>query len=170
MNDSILIIGGIRSGKSEFAENLTLSFSNNPIYISTCKVIDEETKSRVKKHKLRRNKKWIEYEAYINLVELIKLTNGNVPRLVDCITLWINNMIFEKVDCEAEVHKLINILNRQITPTVLVTSEVGLSIIPDNKLARDFIDIVGQTNRMIAESADTVYFVTAGIPTKIKGR
>ena len=97
MNNSILILGGVRSGKSEFAEQLTLSFSKSPIYISTSKIIDQETKLRVQKHKLRRKKKWTEYESYTNLLELIEFTNGEFPRLVDCVTLWVNNLIFETI-------------------------------------------------------------------------
>lgn len=169
MNNSILILGGVRSGKSEFAENLTLQLSKNPIYISTCKVIDEETKYRIQKHKLRRNKKWTEYEAYTNLLEIIDLTNGDFPRLVDCITLWINNLIFENLDCQKAIKKLVNLIKSQKSPIIFVTSEVGLGITPNDKLARDFIDILGYANRTIAENVNTVYYITAGISTKIKG-
>ena len=169
MINKILVTGGTRSGKSVVAENLTLQFSNKPVYISTAKVFDSEMALRVSKHQIRRGVTWKEYEAYTDLVEIIKQTDQFGPRLVDCLTLWLNNLIFEKKDWKSEVLRLVDCLAVQKQPIILVTSEVGSGILPENKLAREFSDIVGETNSIISKYTDSVYFVVSGISIKIKG-
>ena len=169
MINKILVTGGTRSGKSVVAENLTLQFSNKPVYISTAKVFDSEMALRVSKHQIRRGVIWKEYEAYTDLIEIIKQTDQFGPRLVDCLTLWLNNLIFEKKDWKSEVLRLVDCLAVQKQPIILVTSEVGSGILPENKLAREFSDIVGETNSIISKYTDSVYFVVSGISIKIKG-
>ena len=169
MNNKILITGGTRSGKSVVAENLTLTYTNKPVYISTAKIFDDEMAQRISKHKNRRENLWIEYEAYTDLVDVIIKTNHLGPRLVDCLTMWLNNLIFEKIDWKSEVSKLVECLVKQEQPIIIVTNEVGSGIIPENKLARQFSDIVGETNSIIAKNVDTVFLVVSGVSLKIKG-
>ena len=169
MNNKILVTGGSRSGKSLVAEKLALGISKRPVYISTCKVFDAEMALRVSKHKKRRNGQWLEHESYIDLVEVINQTDQLGARLIDCLTLWLNNLIYEKIDCKIEVSRLIECISQQKSPIILVTNELGSGILPENKLAREFSDIVGETNSIIAENVNKVYFVVSGISLKIKG-
>ena len=169
MNNKILITGGTRSGKSKVAENLILTYKNKPIYIATAKIFDNEMAKRISKHKDRRSQLWIECEAYTNLVEVINKTDHLGPRLVDCLTMWLNNLIFEKIDWKTEVSKLVECLVKQQQPIILVTNEVGSGIIPENKLARQFSDIVGETNSIVAKNVDAVFLVVSGVSLKIKG-
>tara|TARA_B100001093_G_scaffold76027_1_gene66840 strand:+ start:3586 stop:4098 length:513 start_codon:yes stop_codon:yes gene_type:complete len=170
MKKNVLIIGGNRSGKSEFAENMALKISDKPSYIFTGLNLDLEMNERIIKHKKRRKDKWNEFESYLNLVDVINQTdnkNGS-PRLVDCLTMWINNLIFEKLNVEQEIDKLVKCIKVQKSPLIMVTNELGLGVIPDNKLSRNFLDINGDLNKMIANIADEVYVVISGIPLKIK--
>ena len=169
MNNKILITGGTRSGKSIVAENLILTYKKKPVYIATAKIFDNEMAKRISKHKDRRSQLWIEYEAYTNLVEVINKTDHLGPRLVDCLTMWLNNLIFEKIDWKSEVLRLVECLVKQKQPIILVTNEVGSGIIPENKLARQFSDIVGETNSIIARNVDAVFLVVSGVSLKIKG-
>ena len=169
MNNKILITGGTRSGKSIVAENLILTYKKKPVYIATAKIFDNEMAKRISKHKDRRSQLWIEYEAYTNLVEVINKTDHLGPRLVDCLTMWLNNLIFEKIDWKSEVSRLVECLVKQQQPIILVTNEVGSGIIPENKLARQFSDIVGETNSIIASNVDAVFLVVSGVSLKIKG-
>ena len=169
MNNKILITGGTRSGKSIVAENLILTYKKKPVYIATAKIFDNEMAKRISKHKDRRSQLWIEYEAYTNLVEVINKTDHLGPRLVDCLTMWLNNLIFEKIDWKSEVLRLVECLVKQKQPIILVTNEVGSGIIPENKLARQFSDIVGETNSIIAKNVDAVFLVVSGVSLKIKG-
>ena len=169
MNNKILITGGTRSGKSIVAENLILTYKKKPVYIATAKIFDNEMAKRISKHKDRRSQLWIECEAYTNLVEVINKTDHLGPRLVDCLTMWLNNLIFEKIDWKSEVSRLVECLVKQQQPIILVTNEVGSGIIPENKLARQFSDIVGETNSIIARNVDAVFLVVSGVSLKIKG-
>ena len=169
MNNKILITGGTRSGKSIVAEKLIHTYKNKPVYIATAKIFDDEMAKRISKHKDRRSQLWIECEAYTNLVEVINKTDHLGPRLVDCLTMWLNNLIFEKIDWKSEVSRLVECLVKQQQPIILVTNEVGSGIIPENKLARQFSDIVGETNSIIARNVDAVYLVVSGVSLKIKG-
>tara|TARA_B100000989_G_scaffold221684_1_gene169409 strand:+ start:758 stop:1270 length:513 start_codon:yes stop_codon:yes gene_type:complete len=170
MKKNVLITGGNRSGKSEFAESMALKISNKPFYIFTGLNLDLEMNERIIKHKKRRKDKWNEFESYLNLVDVINQTDNQngTPRLVDCLTIWINNLIFEKLNVEQEINKLIKCIKVQKSPLIMVTNELGLGVIPDNKLSRDFLDVNGDLNKMIANIADEVYLVISGIPLKIK--
>ena len=106
----------------------------------------------------------------MNLVDVINQTDNEIgiPRLVDCLTIWINNLIYEKLNLDQEIDKLIKCIKVQKSPLIMVTNEVGLGVIPDNKLSRDFLDVNGNLNKMIANIVDEVYVVISGIPLKIK--
>lgn len=169
MRNNILITGGSRSGKSLFAENLTLSFGKKPTYIATANNIDEEMDNRINLHKKRRKNNWFEYESKINLIETIEKVNTNSPVLIDCITLWLNNIFYEKMNWKTEVEKLSIFLSNYTQPIIIVTNELGSGVISMNKLTREFQDASGITNQILASVCDEVYSVICGIPTKIKG-
>ncbi len=165
----ILITGGARSGKSARAEARARSFPGQPVYIATAEALDAEMEARIAKHRAKRKAiDWIEREVPLDLLQELIATDGGGPRLVDCLTLWLSNMMHAERDWEHEVMKLAAFLGGQKSPVVFVTNEVGLGIVPDNALARSFRDAAGIMNQIIAAVADEVEFVVAGLPMKLK--
>ena len=169
MNQKILITGGIKSGKSKFAEELTLSYGKKSTYIATAEIIDNEMRERIALHKNRRKDKWYEFESNIDLISTLKNVKSDSPVLIDCITLWLNNLFYKKKDWRNEIKKLSNNLLTYKQPIVLVSNEVGSGLISMNKLSRRFQDANGTTNQILASVCNEVYVVTCGIPKKIKG-
>jgi adenosylcobinamide kinase/adenosylcobinamide-phosphate guanylyltransferase len=164
----ILITGGARSGKSTRAEARVRAFAGQPIYIATAEALDGEMRERIAKHRARRGDEWLEREAPLELVAALLETDGGGARLVDCLTLWLSNLMHAERDWEKEAKLLIDALGRQKSPIVLVTNEVGLGIVPDNALARRFRDAAGILNQMVAHVADEVEFVVTGLPMRVK--
>ncbi len=161
-----LVLGGARSGKSAFAESL-MPAKSNVVYIATAEVRDDEMVSRIATHQKRRSSSWQTIEAPLNLVDALTELKGT-PALLDCLTLWLSNLMEDDRDIEQETKYLAACLRDIPGPVVIVTNEVGQGIVPDNRLARRFRDHAGQLNQAIAAVADRVYFVTAGIPTQLK--
>ena len=164
----ILITGGARSGKSKRAETRTRAFPGQPVYVATAEALDAEMEARIAKHRARRGTDWIEREVPLDLVPALVATDGGGARLVDCLTLWLSNLMHAERDWEREVTELAATLPRLRSPVVFVTNEVGLGIVPDNALARSFRDAAGIMNQTIAAAADEVEFVVAGLPMKLK--
>jgi adenosylcobinamide kinase/adenosylcobinamide-phosphate guanylyltransferase len=164
----ILITGGARSGKSMRAEARAKTFAGRPVYIATAEALDAEMRERIAGHRQRRRDEWIEHEAPLELVPALKGTDGGGARLVDCLTLWLSNLMHARRDWSNETAQLAEALRAQTSPVVLVTNEVGLGIVPDNALARQFRDAAGIMNQMIAQAADEVEFVLAGLPMRVK--
>ncbi|MBR1202526.1 MULTISPECIES: bifunctional adenosylcobinamide kinase/adenosylcobinamide-phosphate guanylyltransferase [unclassified Bradyrhizobium] len=164
----ILITGGARSGKSRRAELRARSFPGQPVYVATAEALDSEMDERIAKHRARRGSDWIEREVPLDLVEALAETDGGGARLVDCLTLWLSNLLHAERDWSQEVARLADALARQHSPVIMVTNEVGLGIVPDNALARTFRDAAGLMNQSIAGAADEVEFVVSGLPMKLK--
>jgi adenosylcobinamide kinase/adenosylcobinamide-phosphate guanylyltransferase len=164
----ILITGGARSGKSTRAEARARAFPGKPVYVATAEALDAEMRERIAKHRARRGSDWLERETPLELVKTLVETDGHGARLVDCLTLWLSNLMHTESDWEKEAVRLAETLGRQQSPVVLVTNEVGLGIVPDNALARCFRDAAGILNQMIARVADEVEFVVAGLPMRVK--
>jgi adenosylcobinamide kinase/adenosylcobinamide-phosphate guanylyltransferase len=164
----ILITGGARSGKSTRAEARVQAFAGRPVYIATAEPLDSEMSERIANHRARRGQAWLERETPLDLVAALAETDGGGARLVDCLTLWLSNLLHAGRDWSNEAAKLADALGRQQSPVVLVTNEVGLGIVPDNALARQFRDAAGLLNQMIARVADEVEFVVAGLPMRVK--
>jgi adenosylcobinamide kinase/adenosylcobinamide-phosphate guanylyltransferase len=164
----ILITGGARSGKSTRAEARVRAIAGQPVYIATAEALDDEMRERIAKHRARRGSEWLEREAPLELVAALLETDGGGARLVDCLTLWLSNLMHAERDCEKEAKLLIDALGRQKSSVVLVTNEVGLGIVPDNALARRFRDAAGILNQMVARAADEVEFVVTGLPMRVK--
>ena len=165
---TILVTGGARSGKSVFAEKRTKQLGSSLIYIATSEVIDSEMKKRVEEHQARRGSEWQTLHAPINLTEALIETDGKGPCLVDCVTFWLNNLIFHDEDIDSAKKELVKVLNERSDPVVLVTNEIGSGIIPENALARRFLDEAGRLNQTISQIADEVYVSISGIPLQIK--
>ena len=164
----ILITGGARSGKSVRAEARARAFAGKPVYIATAEALDAEMADRIARHRARRGNEWLERETPLELVAALDETDGGGARLVDCLTLWLSNLLHAGRDWTSATAALADALARQRSPVVLVTNEVGLGIVPDNELARRFRDAAGTMNQMIARAADEVEFVVAGLPVRIK--
>ncbi|MFA6192636.1 MAG: bifunctional adenosylcobinamide kinase/adenosylcobinamide-phosphate guanylyltransferase [Sulfurimonas sp.] len=162
-----LFIGGIKSGKSLHAENFILkNSSTKPCYLATTEFIDDEMRIRIHAHKEQRKDNFITIEEPLKLYEKI-LLECNESVLVECLSIWINNMLYHEFDFFAMKEELTNILklNKNI---VFVINDVGCAVIPENKLAREFVDISGKLSQLIASHCDEVYHTVAGIATRIK--
>lgn len=167
MRSVTLVLGGARSGKSRFAESLAGKTMAPKTYIATAEAFDAEMRQRIARHQAERGDGWTTLEAPFDLVgALASCGEGFV--LVDCLTVWLNNLIYRERDVTAEVGSLCQALKVTTRDVVLVSNEVGLSIVPDNALARRFRDEQGLANQRIAEIADEVYFIAAGLPLALK--
>ena len=165
---TILVTGGARSGKSSFAEKRTKQLGSSLMYIATSEIIDSEMEKRVAEHQARRGSEWETLHAPLNLTEALSETDGKGPCLVDCLTIWLNNLIFHNEDTVVATKELIKVLEQRSDPVVLVTNEVGSGIVPENALARRFRDEAGRMNQIISQVADEVYLSVSGIPLQIK--
>jgi len=163
------VLGGARSGKSKFAEDLVLKSGLKPIYLATGRALDEEMGDRIAIHQERRGDEWETVEEPLALVDALK--NCAFPGrciLIDCLSLWVTNLMMAGADVAKESAALAAFLRESEVPVVLVSNEVGLGIIPDNAMARRYVDLAGDANQRIAHAASTVYFVVAGLPQKLK--
>jgi len=166
MNKKTLFVGGIKSGKSLNAQNYILNISKDkPIYLVTTEFIDVEMKLRIQAHKELRGDKFITIEEPLKLYETI--SDSTAPLLVECVSMWINNMLYHGFTFKDMQEQIRNILELDKT-VVFVLNDVGSGIISDNKLAREFVDISGKLSQQIASSCAEVYHTIAGISTRIK--
>ncbi len=172
MNKITLILGGARSGKSSYALRLAKKYKK-VAFIATCLGLDKEMQERIRLHKESRPKHWKTFEEPRDLARLIgKLGNGFDCILIDCLTLLVSNLILSKNSQEQileKIEELLAVLSKKKAKVIMVSNEVGLGLVPVNKLGRDFRDIAGRVNQMVARNADKVFFIVAGIPLKIKG-
>ncbi len=172
MKETVLVIGGCRSGKSGYALELAEQIPGQKIFIATCIPHDKEMKNRVLHHKKQRGRDWSTLEVPVRLPEAIsKNSRKENVILVDCLTLWISNLFLENDDQEnkdGHIRKLIQSLEKAECPIILVSNEVGTGIVPENRLARLFRDIAGFTNQRVATCANKVIWMVAGIPVGVK--
>jgi len=139
-----------------------------PVYLATAEALDEEMAERIAHHRARRGSEWIEREVPLDLVQALIETDGGGARLVDCLTLWLSNLLHSKRDWSQAISELADTLSSQRSPVVMVTNEVGLGIVPDNAMARAYRDAAGIMNQTMADIAAEVEFVVAGLPIKLK--
>jgi adenosylcobinamide kinase/adenosylcobinamide-phosphate guanylyltransferase len=164
-----LVLGGARSGKSAFAEGLVAGHRRGCVYLATAEIHDDEMKERVRLHRARRDAQWRTVEAPLDLSgRLMAETEQGAAVLVDCLTLWLSNLMGAKRDPGPETEALVRALGQAGGPVVFVSNEVGLGIVPDNALARAFRDHAGRMNQRIADVANSVFFVAAGLPLRLK--
>lgn len=173
----ILVIGGARSGKSKYAEELVTTYNLPVSYVATATAIDSEMAERIAHHQTRRPENWQLHECPLELTELIKVESQKKQViLVDCLTLWLNNQLYkdphqnfsllfsELIDTikETQVHK------EQQAHIIFVSNEVGLGIIPMGEVTRQFVDEAGRLNQQLAQVANRVIFMVAGLPMTLK--
>ncbi len=163
-----LVLGGQRSGKSHYAEQL-VEAQGSGFYLATAQAFDTEMKERIQTHKQRRGDLWQTCEEPMAVAEIIiRESRPTRPILLDCLTLWLSNLMLAERDVDRELEGLLEALRQARGPVVLVSNEVGQGIIPDNALARQFVDCAGRMNRLVAEASDRVIFMTAGLPQILK--
>lgn len=167
----VLVLGGARSGKTGFAERLTLRSGVRPAYLATAQTLDDEMRERVRSHQVQRGARFVTIEEPLELGRALReAAKTHDAILVDCLTLWITNMIIAERDVASAVDGLIATLGEITTAqVVLVSNEVGLGIVPDNAMARLFRDLAGAAHQRLAEVCETAVFVIAGLPMVLKG-
>jgi len=163
------VTGGQRSGKSVYAEKITLNISDTPIYLATSKKWDQEHEKRIEKHQQRRGEEWITIEEEI---ELHQQDFNDKTVLLDCITLWLTNL-FDESDYDTDnafkkAKQVWNQLIKQNVKLVVVSNEIGMGVVAMDKSTRNFVDLQGQMNQYIAQKADEVTLLVSGIPVKVK--
>jgi len=172
----IFILGGARSGKSVYALKLAESIVGKRLYLATAEALDDEMAERIKKHKRGRGNNWTTIEKPVKIADVIAKDKKHDVILLDCITIWLSNLITnsaskienQKSKIENYINSLVSACKKTKANIIVVSNEVGLGIVPDNPLARQFRDISGYANQRIAEAADEVYFVVSGIGVKVK--
>lgn len=163
------MLGGARSGKSRHAEQLAMASGLAPVYLATAQALDDEMARRIAEHRTRRGPAWRTVEEPLDVVGALQ--RECAPErivLVDCLTLWLTNLMVAGRAVEAENARLLAALPALAGPVVLVSNEVGQGIVPDNVMARQFVDHAGFLHQGIAEQAGTVVLMTAGLPHRLK--
>jgi adenosylcobinamide kinase / adenosylcobinamide-phosphate guanylyltransferase len=175
----ILVTGGSRSGKSTYAQKLAESLPGKRAFVATCPVIDDEMQERVRKHQqAREGGHWQTIEEPLELARVMETSPGPDILLVDCLTLWINNLLYQaeqgrtlitETDLQKRCEEILHACRLRKGTVIFVTNEIGMGIIPDNALCRQYRDLAGRCNQAMAAGADTVTLVCCGIPLHLKG-
>ncbi|MBA4391563.1 MAG: bifunctional adenosylcobinamide kinase/adenosylcobinamide-phosphate guanylyltransferase [Syntrophus sp. (in: bacteria)] len=171
MRKIVLILGGARSGKSTFALHEVSAIKGEKAFIATAEGFDDEMRLRIEKHKEERGKGWITFEEPLSISTLIQNIRDSYPViLIDCLTLWVSNIMRTGFDFNDEVTRLVDTISQKHSALIyIVSNEVGMGLVPGTELGREYRDNIGFLNRKVAEAATDVYFMAAGIPMKIKG-
>lgn len=165
------ILGGARSGKSSRAQSLAEAAGRKRCYLATAQAFDGEMKQRIAAHRAQRGDNWSTLEAPLDLADAIAdAGRSSDVVLIDCLTLWLSNLMHHERNIGEETDRLVAALKACPVPVIIVSNEVGLSIVPENRLARAFRDTQGRLNQDIAAVADIVELVAAGLPLKLKGQ
>jgi len=174
MGRLIFITGGARSGKSSFGLNLAKSIKKRKLFIATCAPEDEEMKKRVTLHRQNRPSSWRTIEEKRELLSILKKeTKSDVVIIIDCLTLFISSLLMARQKENAiknEIERIVKVIKQGKATVIIISNELGLDLVPENKLGRSFRDIAGLCNQIVAASAKEVYFMVSGIPIKIKSR
>lgn len=183
MSKITLITGGARSGKSHFAQELALKSAQPVLFVATAEAGDEEMRRRIAEHRKGRPTTWRTLEVTTHIGRQILTGIGQTPTVViDCITLLVNNILSQHLDpsgeptdatliekeVSAEINELVNTINQVKASFIIVTNEVGLGLVPANRVGRLYRDLLGKANQILAQPADEIYFMVAGIPMSIK--
>lgn len=163
-----LVLGGARSGKSRYAESLITTGEPPWTYVATAEAGDEEMAARIKAHRQRRNSCWHTIEAPRDVAAVLAECESAAV-LIDCLTLWLSNLVLAHADIEGEISRLERALRAMKAHVVLVANEVGLGIVPEHPLGRQFRDWQGVLNQRMAAQADRVILMVAGLPLAVKG-
>ncbi len=160
----ILITGGIKSGKSTLALELARKSKSPRAFIATCEAFDYEMKERIKHHQKERGGGFILFEEPTDIFKPLRKTKANTV-VIDCVTTWVSNLIYYKKDLNKFFKDFLEALKGN---EIIVTNEVGCGIIPDNKLSREYLNRIGEINKLLAQRADEVYLMVSGIKVRIK--
>ncbi|MDX1539890.1 MAG: bifunctional adenosylcobinamide kinase/adenosylcobinamide-phosphate guanylyltransferase [Geminicoccaceae bacterium] len=164
-----LVLGGARSGKSAFAERAVLDRGLEPIYIATAEALDDEMAARIRHHRERRDRRFETREVPLDLASAIgDLSGPGRVLLVDCLTLWLTNLMVAGRDADQERAVLLRALGEARGPVVLVSNEVGHGVVPLEPMSRAFVDHAGRLHQALAEAADAVFLLTAGLAQRLK--
>jgi len=166
------ITGGARSGKSAFAEKIAAEIAGKRAYLATAQALDAEMVARIEHHRQRRGSAWDTFEEPLAVAELLNKLSGRYEVvLLDCLTLWLSNVMAHSDGDDAVSRQsdlLVDAIKKMKGTCIVVSNEVGLGIVPDNALARRFRDLAGFANQKVAQVADEAYLLTSGIPMKLK--
>jgi len=167
----VLVLGGARSGKTGFSERLAMRLGQRPAYLATAEALDSEMAERVATHQRLRGASFTTIEEPIEVpTALIRASADHDVILLDCLTLWLGNLLGAGEDVAASIEDLVaTLVQLKRSRVVMVSNEVGLGIVPDNALARTFRDLAGSAHQRLAEICPHVYFVAAGLPMTMKG-
>ena len=168
MPELTFILGGARSGKSAHAETLIAKLPAPWTYVATAQAFDDEMRERIALHRVRRDDRWRTVDSPFDLGAALEGIAEGAPVLVDCLTLWLTNHMLAEHDIEGECGRLGDVLSKPRGPWFVVSNEVGMGIVPDNALARRFRDEAGRLNQRVAQIADRVIFMAAGLPMQVK--
>ncbi len=174
MNKKIIFItGGVRSGKSLFAQEIAKKFPGSKAYLATAQGLDEEMRDRIARHKKSRPRTWQTLEEPIHLTEMVRREGKRFDLiLLDCLTLWLSNLLMAGWGGKkilAATDRFLRVARKIPGTIILVSNEVGMGIVPENPAARDFRDLSGLIHQKVAREADEVYFLVCGLPQKVKG-
>jgi adenosylcobinamide kinase/adenosylcobinamide-phosphate guanylyltransferase len=167
---SILVLGGARSGKSAFAQKAAESAAGagRPVLIATGQAFDDEMAQRIARHQADRGESWRTIEAPLALAEAIAALPADAVAVVDCLTLWLSNLMLAEQDVEAAATELVQAVAACPARLWLVSNEVGLGLVPETPLGRRFRDEAGRLHQRLAQTVAEVYFIAAGLPLKLK--
>ncbi|AVA14630.1 bifunctional adenosylcobinamide kinase/adenosylcobinamide-phosphate guanylyltransferase [Sphingopyxis sp. MG] len=166
---SLFVLGGARSGKSRYAQARAEAIAGRHIFIATAEAHDAEMRDRIARHRADRDERWRTVEAPHDLAAALDAADdADAVVLVDCLTIWISNLMLAEADCEAATRELCEAIGRFGGQLILVANEVGLGIVPDNALARRFRDEAGRTNQAVAAAVQEVQMIFAGLPQRLK--
>tara|TARA_B100001063_G_C16542652_1_gene442035 strand:- start:49 stop:582 length:534 start_codon:yes stop_codon:yes gene_type:complete len=165
-----LVLGGAASGKSSWAEAYAASLAQDLIYVATAQAFDNEMKNKIFAHQSARSDRWKTFEEPLNLAGLIGTFPADHSVLIDCATMWLSNQMLAEKNYDQAGDALLKALPAAASPIVIVSNEVGHSVVPENALGRQFRDAQGQLNQRLAAAADLVVMITAGLPMVLKGQ
>lgn len=173
IKESVLVLGGARAGKSAYALQRAQEWEGRLVYLATAEGKDEEMKRRISRHRAqRRSRRWVTIEEPLEVVWQLKELDGSIGAVVlDCVTLWVSNALLNnhKEELENQIAELVEEIPLFSFHFLAVSNEVGLGIVPDSALGRDYRDLLGAVNQRLAAACQEVVFMTAGLPMKIKG-
>lgn len=164
-----LIMGGAASGKSSFAEKLVIQTGLPRSYLATAQAFDDDMREKIEQHQVDRGPDWATTEVPIGLPQAVLQQPEDNIILIDCLTLWLTNLMLSDADCDKAAQALFSAIQTRNTPVIAVSNEVGHSVIPETSLGRRFQRAQGRLNAQVAAQADLAVMVTAGLPHVLKG-